>query len=188
MGSTIFQQDTDFYILGLWLADGYWSSSSVGLSSINPFLLDKFRKFFNRVSPDHPIKERLYKPKLGEKRKHTAVHLYINSRVLTREFIKWKQNIPLPIPSNFIPAYLAGRIDGDGHVDRKYRTGIRIAYSSKEDASRDLGMFNKLGENPASLYHYKAANTWVLYLRKKFLSQITPSLQKYCWKLLPRRD
>ena len=72
-GSTAFSFRTsvDHYILGLWLADGYWRASSIGLTSI------------------------------------------------------------------FVPAYLAGRVDGDGHFDLKHRTGLRIAYGSGFDARRD---------------------------------------------------
>ena len=83
----------------------------------------------------------------------------------------------------FLPAYLAGRIDGDGHVDRKYRTGIRIVYSDRKDAVRDLNLLKKLNDNPASLYYYKKANTWVIYFRKKFLNEIQPKIAKFAFKL-----
>src|SRR3990167_3025387 len=163
MGNTVgskffFKTAEDFYILGLWLADGYWWSSSIGLTSVNPVLIDKFTKFLLRVAPSHPIKKRIYPVKAGEKRKQTAIQVYINNRPLTRLFVSLKTGA-LSIPKPFLLDYLAGRIDGDGHVDTKHRSGIRIAYSSNEDAARDLKMF---GKTNVSLYQYLAARTFVL--------------------------
>lgn len=183
MGSLNLKEAKDFYFLGLWLADCYWRSSSVGLSSTNNFLIRDFRSFLKKVCPTHPIKERIYKPEIGTKRKLVSRHVYVNSRSLTRDFMKYKHSKNLEIPLKFLPAYFAGRIDGDGHVDRKYRTGIRIAYSTKEDATRDLALLKSLNSRPASLYHYKQANTWVLYFRKNFLRKITPKMAKYALKL-----
>ena len=45
-----------------------------------------------------------------------------------------KKTENLRIPHRYLLAYLAGRIDGDGHVDSKHRSGIRIAYANKQDA------------------------------------------------------
>ncbi len=184
MGSlNLFKTAKDYYCLGLWLADGYWWSSSIGLSSTSNIFLARFRTFLKKVCPTHPIKERVYKPKEGYKRKLIAKHVYVNSRPLTRDFMEIKHKSKLAIPLKFIPAYLAGRIDGDGHVDRKHRTGIRIVYSNKEDAVRDLDLLKKLQDNPASLYQYEKANTWVLYFRKSFLNNIQPEIAKFAYKL-----
>ena len=89
MGNTVgskffFKTAEDFYILGLWLADGYWRSSSIGLTSVTPLLIDKFTNFLSRVAPAHPIKKRVYPVKEGSKRKQLAVQVYINNRYLTR--------------------------------------------------------------------------------------------------------
>ena len=182
MGSKFsFETAEDFYILGLWLADGYWRSSSIGLTSVNLLLIDKFANFLLRVAPSHPIKKRVYLVKEGEKRKQTAIQVYINNRPLTRLFVSLKTGA-LSIPKPFLLAYLAGRIDGDGHVDTKHRSGIRIAYSSNEDAARDLKMF---GLANMSLYQYKAAGTYVLYLKKNFRDQISKEIGKYSLKLAP---
>ncbi len=182
MGSKFFFKTAeDFYILGLWLADGYWRSSSIGLTSVSPFLIDKFTKFLLRVAPSHPIKKRIYPVKVGEKRKQTAIQVYINNRPLTRLFMATKTE-DLHIPKPFLLAYLAGRIDGDGHVDTKHRSGIRIAYSSNEDASRDQGLF---GKTNVSLYQYKAARTFVLYLKKNYRDRIAQAIKKYSVKLAP---
>ncbi len=86
------------------------------------------------------------------------------------------------VPSHFLLAYLAGRIDGDGSIDRKYRSGIRIAYGNKKDAEHDVLLF---GKQNVSLYFYKAAGTWVIYLRKKFREEIINKIAKYSIKLCP---
>jgi hypothetical protein len=36
------------YILGLWLGDKYWRSSSIGLTNTNEVLIAEFRKFLER--------------------------------------------------------------------------------------------------------------------------------------------
>jgi hypothetical protein len=186
MGNTVgskfsFKTAEDFYILGLWLADGYWRSSSIGLTSVNPILIDKFEKFLKRVAPSHAIKKRIYRPEISNKRKQIAVQVYINNRPLTRLFMSLKIG-DLHIPKSFLLAYLAGRIDGDGHVDTKHRSGIRIAYSSNEDASRDQVMF---GNTNVSLYQYKAARTYVLYLKRKYREQISKEIKRFSIKLAP---
>ena len=86
------------------------------------------------------------------------------------------------IPLKYQLAYLAGRIDGDGHIDTKHRSGIRIAYSSKEDALRDQLMFGKIN---MSLYQYTAARTYVLYLKKHFRDEVLPKVKFYSVKLAP---
>ena len=88
----------------------------------------------------------------------------------------------LQIPSKYLPAYLAGRIDGDGHVDTKHRLGIRIVYGNKYDALRDKNLFSK---DNMSLYHYKSAHTYVLYLKKQFEKDYKSELSKYSLKLAP---
>lgn len=182
MGSKfIFTSAEDFYILGLWLADGYWRSSSIGLTSVHPLLVERFRRFLQRVVPGHPIKERLYEVKKGEKRRQTATQIYVNCRPLLRVFFSTKTGV-LFVPKSFLPAYLAGRIDGDGHVDQKHRSGIRIAYGNKQDAWRDQQLF---GRENMSLYQYKAAGTHILYVKKHYREQIVPFVRQYSIKLAP---
>ena len=186
MGNTVgskfaFTSAEDFYILGLWLADGYWRSSSIGLTSVNPKLIDRFVKFLLRVKPEYQIKKRVYQPDEKSKRKQIAVQVYINNRALTRLFMSTKTG-DIHIPIKYKSAYLAGRIDGDGHIDTKHRSGIRIAYGSKEDALRDQLMFGKTNVN---LYQYTAARTYVLYLRKYYRDKILPKVRLYSIKLAP---
>jgi hypothetical protein len=186
MGNTVgskfsFKTAEDFYILGLWLADGYWWSSSIGLTSVDTKLIDRFCRFLLRVAPSYPIKKRTYGIDGKSKRKQTAFQVYINNRPLTRIFMAAKTEL-LHVPSQYILAYLAGRIDGDGHVDKKHRSGIRIAYSDKEDAFRDRKLF---GEVNVSLYQYKAAKTFILYLRKHYRDKVLQEIKKYSLKLAP---
>ncbi|MBI4098192.1 MAG: hypothetical protein HY426_04105, partial [Candidatus Levybacteria bacterium] len=186
MGNTVgskfaFRSAEDFYILGLWLADGYWRSSSIGLTSVNPKLIDRFNKFLLKVKSEYPIKKRIYQPNGKSKRKQTAIQVYINNRALTRLFMSTKTG-ELSIPIEYRSAYLAGRIDGDGHIDTKHRSGIRIAYSSKDDALRDQLMF---GKTNMSLYQYIAAGTYVLYLKKQYRDRILSKLKLYSVKLAP---
>lgn len=174
----------DFYILGLWLADGYWWSSSIGLSSIDLRLIGKFESFLRDNFPDCSIKHKIYQPDGRQKRKHIAHQLYINNRAFVRSLLPFKVK-SFTIPDKFLPAYLAGRIDGDGSIDKGSRLRVRIAYGNQADAERD-GVF--FGKANVSLYHYESAGTWVLYLRKNFWNKVLPQVQKYSVKLLPRRD
>jgi hypothetical protein len=169
----------------LWLADGYWRSSSIGLSSTNEELIRRFERFLIKVIPDRQIKYRYYE--ISETRKHRGIHVYVNSRALTRLFLKFKTG-NLNIPIKFLLPYLAGRIDGDGHIDLKHRSGVRIAYGNEFDAKRDLDMLLAYEEKSANLYRYFRARTWVIHLSKRFFESVKPKLRKYCMKLLPRRD
>ncbi len=171
----------DFYCLGLWLADGCWRSSSIGLTSVDRKLIKRFATFLRRIAPESTLKERIYPVKRGERRRQVGIQIYINNRSLTRLFLSQK-NGRLVIPSRYLLAYLAGRIDGDGSIDRKYRSGIRIAYGSREDAERDQRLF---GKTNVSLYRYRAARTYVLYLRKKYRDAIMDELRRYSNKLVP---
>lgn len=186
MGNTVgskfcFKTAQDFYILGLWLADGYWRSSSIGLTSVNPELIAKFVKFLRRVAQNSPIKMRIYQPDGRSKRKQIAFQVYVNNRVLTRLFMATKTEA-LHVPRKYRLAYLAGRLDGDGHVDNKHTSGIRIAYSNKDDALRDQNLF---GITNVNLYRYKSAGTYVLYLKKSYRDRILPEIKKHSTKLAP---
>ena len=98
MGSFRFKTAKDFYFLGLWLADGYWWSSSVGLSSTNDLYIEDFRSFLKKLCPEHTIKERKYDPKDKKyKGRLVSKHIYVNSRPLTRFFMDWKKKTDLKI-------------------------------------------------------------------------------------------
>lgn len=186
MGNTVgsklfFKTANDFYIMGLWLADGYWRSSSIGLTSINECLINRFTSFLIKKASNSKIKKRIYEVDGISKRKNKAFQIYVNNRPLTRLFMALKQG-RLNIPKRYLFAYLAGRIDGDGHVDKKHRSGIRIAYSNINDASRDR---NLIGKDNVSLYEYKTARTFVLYLKKNYRDEVLNKLKKFSIKLAP---
>lgn len=172
----------DYYFLGLWLADGYWWSSSFGLSSTDPRLIKRFAGFLRRIAPECSLKRTIYEPNEKYKQVKRAEHIYINNRPLTRQFLSYKKKEKLLVPKSFVPAYIAGRLDGDGCVDLKHRSGIRIVYGNKTDAKRDVLIFGK--EN-VSLYKYQTARTWAIYLRKHFRNQIFPKVKEFSIKLCP---
>ena len=77
----------DYYILGLWCADGYHWTSSIGLSSIDLALIQKFRNFLSRLFPEERIKLGQY---TTGKRKYVGYKLYVNCRALLRIFKAFK--------------------------------------------------------------------------------------------------
>lgn len=93
----------DAYILGLWCADKYWWSSSIGLSNTDSDLLAIFRKFLRKHFPEDRIK-------------FNDNHLFVNSRPLLREFREAENNLERLKKVGIIKAYFAGRFDGDGSV------------------------------------------------------------------------
>jgi len=190
MGNTVGSTNTNFcnffsnekssYILGLWCADSYWWSSSVGLSNTNPDLIKKFREFLERYFSEKRIK-------------FTNNHLFVNSRPLLREFVYAKNNLSNLKKSKIIKAYIAGRFDGDGSIDKNLRNDCRIVYGRKNEAEKDKKFLKIIGINNVKIYHYKKARTFCLYVSryeaKKFIKSILPysiKLQKLVF--VPRRD
>jgi len=190
MGNTVGSKETNFcnfsenekdaYVLGLWCADGYWWSSSIGLSNVDMDLINLFREFFGNIFP----KERI---------KYNRCHLFVNSRPLLREFLRGRENLPVMQNKNVIKAYFAGRFDGDGSIDKNLRNDCRIVYARKSEAEIDRDLLGKIGINNTKIYYYKTARTFCLYISrfqaKEFLEKISEKsikLQKLV--SLPRRD
>lgn len=175
-----FSNKEDAYILGLWCADGYWWSSSIGLSNTDPNLFKVFRKFLNRRFPEERIR-------------FNRNHLFVNSRPLLREFIFAREKVDELKNTKVIAAYLAGRFDGDGSVDKNLRNDCRVVYGKKSEAEKDKELLKRVGIANTKVYYYKTAKTFCLYISryeaKKFLESILPysvKLQKLV--LVPRRD
>ena len=117
------------YILGLWCADGYYWSSSIGITNVNERLVRRFEKFLVKLFPKERIHLRTYLPmgSIGVNKetstyemrlaKQKAYQLYVNSRPLLRAF-KSARIAVHNLPKHLIPAYFAGRFDGDGSVDK----------------------------------------------------------------------
>ncbi len=223
MGNTVGSTNTNFcdfltnkkdaYILGLWSADKYHFTSSLGISNTNVVLIEKFLNFFKKRFPTERLRLRVYYPTryrcypdkelvravkivreyLSEKATKIAYHLYVNSRPLVREFLKAKNKQASFEKPSVIRAYIAGRFDGDGSIDKGLRKDCRIVYTYKKDAEIDKELLLKIGIQRISIYYYKSANTFCLYVSRydsdKFVKQVLPyssKLQKLVF--VPRRD
>ena len=175
-----FSQEEDAYILGLWCADSYWWSSSIGLSNAESDLIERFRKFLRKHFPENRIK-------------FNRNHLFVNSRPLLREFIFAKSNLNRFKDIKIIQAYLAGRFDGDGSIDKNLRNDCRIVYGKKEEAEMDKKFVKKIGVDNTKIYYYRSANTFCLYVSRYQAEQFLENILPYSLKLqklvfVPRRD
>ena len=175
-----FSKKEDSYILGLWCADSYWWSSSIGLSNVDRDLINKFKEFLMKFFPESRIK-------------YNRNHLFVNSRPLLREFKEARNNVSQLYGDDIISAYFAGRFDGDGSVDKNFKSDCRIVYGNKKEVEIDKTLIAKIGIDNTKLYYYKSANTFCLYISRYqaryFLERIYPysvKLQKLAF--IPRRD
>ena len=201
MGNTVGSANIDFwnlktkddaYIVGLWCADGYHRTSSIGISNTDADLIEKFREFFLKFLSKERLKLRIYHPDKFLRRTK-AYHLYVNNRPLLRKFREFKNNATKSINGDLILPYMAGRFDGDGSVAKDFYCDCRIVYSNLEEAQNDLALMFSLGFKKMKIYHYQTAKTFCLYFSRletnKFLSLIYPysiRLQKSVF--VPRRD
>ena len=201
MGNTVGSANTDFwnlktkddaYVIGLWCADGYSWTSSIGISNTDSDLVEKFQEFFLRFFPADRLKLIIYHPD-EFKRRTKAYHLYVNSRPLLRRFREFKDNATKFINRDLILPYMAGRFDGDGSVAKDFYSDCRIVYSNFGEAQNDLALMLSLGFQKMKIYNYRTAKTFCLYFSRletnKFLSLIYPysvRLQKSVF--VPRRD
>lgn len=172
--------EEDAYILGLWCADSYWWSSSIGLSNTDPDLIERFRAFFERHFP----KERI---------KFNDNHLFVNSRPLLREFVAAKGNLKDLKQDNILKAYFAGRFDGDGSIAEDLRSDCRIVYGSRKETEVDRKLLNKIGISKTSIYYYRTAKTFCLYISRYEVREFLEKILPYSTKLqklvrVPRRD
>lgn len=182
------------YALGLWCADSYWRSSSIGLSNVEPELIIRFARYLSRVLGPDRLRLRIYQVEgdppdprvlgLTEKvsvcapfkMRHTAYHVYVNSRELVRFFFSRRGRLS-EIPPSFVGPYVAGRFDGDGNLG----TRVRIAYTREEEASCDAILLQIVGIRTSVLY-YSTSSEYCIYLHKcdetKFIELISP----FSWK------
>lgn len=208
-----FSDERDAYILGLWCAEKYHRTSSIGLSNTTPDLLMRFRQFLRKHFPIDRLRLRVYYPtkvdyeidkkilksvrKVVEypfkKAKKVNYHLYVNSRSLLREFTVAEENLNDLKNSKVIWAYFSGRFDGDGSIDKNLRKDCRIVYTREIEAKIDQDLLKRFGINNTKIYYYKSSKTFCLYISryevKKFLENISPySLKLQELVLAPRRD
>lgn len=176
-----FGDQKDAYILGLWCADSYWWSSSIGLSNTNKKLIEKFRSFL--------IGKGFSKDRI----RYNRDHLFVNSRPLLREFVAGKKTLKNLEKERIIWPYLAGRFDGDGCIDKNMRKDCRIVYTEKKEAQFDQALLRKLGIRQTKVYYYRTSSTFVLYFSRfvaeEFVERVLPySLKLQRLALVPRRD
>lgn len=201
MGNAVGSANTDFwnletvndaYIAGLWCADGYHRTSSVGISNTDLILVEEFKNFFLKLFPRNRIKLRIYESD-SLKRRTKAFHLYVNSRPLLRKFKQIKKNANDFIGEELIIPYIAGRFDGDGSIAKDFYSDCRIVYGNYREAEVDLNLLRSLDFRKMKIYNYRAAKTFCLYFSRleteKFLSLIYPySLRLQKSVFAPRRD
>ncbi|OHA34061.1 MAG: hypothetical protein A2928_02645 [Candidatus Taylorbacteria bacterium RIFCSPLOWO2_01_FULL_45_15b] len=196
----IFNDDFAFYILGLWCADGYHRTSSIGLSNVDHTLILQFRDFLAKIFPIERLRLRIYIPlekkeydltslissginKISyckiKKAKAPTVHIYVNSRPLLRAFRKARDGIQGVDDVNFITAYFSGRFDGDGSVSSDGRKDCRIAYSTSAEATTDCNLLHYLGIKSAKVYHYAAARTYCIYISRYESERFLKNIREY---------
>lgn len=186
------------YAFGLWCADGYWWSSSIGISNVEPELVIRFARFLARVlSPDR-LRLRIYQVpgcdpdsrvleltskisvRPAHKMKHTAYHLYVNSRPLIRRFFADRENLH-QLPVEYVGAYFAGRFDGDG----SFGDTPRIAYTTEEEARTDATLLASVGIPETSVLFYKKANEFCIYIHRSAWARFEQLLER-SWKITRR--
>ena len=202
------------YILGLWCADGYHRTSSVGLSNTDESLVNVFLQFFLKLFPKDRLRLRVYTNPLfqdksfGEnlaehlgieqlsqlylrKSVRPTIHVYVNSRPLLRTFARARKNVELLTGKN-IKAYFAGRFDGDGSIAKDLRSDCRIVYTDKAEAVKDQRLLRKIGIIKTNVYEYKKARTFCLYIfrnqSKQFVDLIREHSRTQKLVSVPSRD
>ena len=159
------------YIFGLWCADGYHRTSSIGLTSVNLSLIENFKKFLLQLFPSERIKMRIYSREHGKghywlaKATKPAYQIYVNCRPLLRFFANARLSPQQYVPKDSIAAYFAGRFDGDGSIAKDNRSDLRIAYGYLEEAKNDAMLLQCIGITP-KVYQYNKAKTYVLYISR----------------------
>lgn len=171
------------YIFGLWCADGYHRTSSIGLTSVDVLLVENFKEFLLQLFPRERIKTRIYSREREKghywlaKAAKPAYQIYVNCRPFLRFFSDARLSPQQYVPKLSIPAYFAGRFDGDGSIAKDGRSDLRIAYGYLEEAKNDALLLPHIGITP-KVYQYKKAKTYVLYVSRydaiKFLHHIAP--------------
>ena len=194
VGNTVGSWSTHFwkkyphhcYAFGLWCADGYHRTSSIGLTSVNAQFIKRFREFLLGEFPASRLRLRIYYlhglcPDAEafreysdivvmypmRKCKQIAMQLYVNSRPLLRMIQLSRREVWRMKDKDAIGAYFAGRFDGDGSIDSDNRKYCRIVYSNEIEANQDRKLIAKIGISNASVYDYKAAGEWCLYIPRR---------------------
>lgn len=171
----------DYYILGLWCADGYHRTSSIGLTNTDRELIARFKKFLLRNFPEERLRLDVY---TKGKRKQNGYKLYVNCRSLLRIFKAFKDSSERNLSdTGKIRAYFAGRFDGDGCISKDLRKDCRISYGNIVDAKLDYDLLVKMGLKNSKLYRYRTSNTYVNYISRFDSKKFVNGIIKYSNKL-----
>lgn len=194
----LFSKKDNSYILGLWCADGYHRTSSIGISNVNRKIISRFFNFLLKYYAKERIKLKIYHPPFNYpdvnafknfsdnialhssvKAKQLAFHLYVNSRPLLRFFQQAKTQIYKFNQKKAIIAYFAGRFDGDGSIAKDLRSDCRIVYGNKQEAESDKALLRKIDITNTKVYEYKSAKTYCLYISRYEANRFLNLIKQY---------
>ena len=189
------------YMVGLWCADGYHRTSSIGLSNVDALLAIRMADFLAHRFGRARVRLRVYVPQGVErpvayakriadaivyrhvrKARHASYHVYVNSRPFLRQMRQWRTELDT-LPEWAILPYLAGRFDGDGSVAVDGRQDLRIVYGTREEATRDLILLQRVRTYETRVYRYARARTWVLYCSRQDAPDLLNDLRVFSTKL-----
>lgn len=188
----------DCYAFGLWCADGYHRSSSIGITNVDARLVERFREFLLKDFSESRLRLRIYHPHGMQPDKNLfrhlstnivsypmrksaqiAMQLYVNSRPLLRLMQQSRKNVIQMRDRDQIEAYFAGRFDGDGSVNTDGKTYCRVAYSGEQEAKVDQQLLAKIGYENTSVYHYRRAREHILYISKNIAQSFVGAISRY---------
>jgi hypothetical protein len=184
------------YALGLWCADGYWWSSSIGISNTEPELVVRFGNYLASLFESDRLRLRIYREPDAEadprvlaltsrvsicspvKMKRIAYHLYVNSRPLLRSFRAARGELSA-FPAEFLGSYFAGRFDGDG----SWGDTPRIAYTTIDEAQVDRDLLASAGIRRTSILSYAKANEHCIYFHVASQQRFRSLIEPFAWKV-----
>ena len=183
------------YALGAWCADGYWWSSSIGITNVEPEMIIRFSRYLLSVLPPERLRLRIYQVEgtsldpgcmaLTErisirpafKMKQTAYQLYVNSRPLVRRFFYSRDHLD-ELPEKQLGPYFSGRFDGDG----TWGSTPRIVYRLESEALTDGRLLKRLNIKSSVLYYAKA-NEYCNYIHKSGWDHFRGLMSEHSWKI-----
>lgn len=194
VGAGIVRDAVHAYALGAWCADGYWWSSSIGLTNVEPEFILRFARYLTSILPPERLRLRIYKVegssvdprvtaltrhvsmKPSYKMKQTAYQLYVNSRPMVRSFFYSREHLSM-LPAEYLGSYFAGRFDGDG----TWGSTPRIVYRLEEEAKTDHQLLARL-EIKSSVLFYAHANEYCNYIHKAGWDLFLGAIRDHSWK------
>lgn len=186
------------YQLGLWCADGYWWSSSVGLTNVEPVLIRRFASWLTEQLGRDRLRLRVYAaepdnldPQLlaltdrvsvcrPHKMTRNAYQIYVNSRPLLRRLRIAREDVS-ELAEGALGPYFAGRFDGDGTINT-----LRICYTTRSEADLDLALLGRT-DIGGTVFEYSRAREFALYVPKRFAGRFLDLIEPWSWKVTAAR-